>query len=148
MIGLPRILGYLQRAVNHELGAARQYTLQAACAENLGLRALAQKLRRDTRQELEHAEAFSARMLRLGAAPRAGLSSVPRLGRTALEILQDGLATELLAVRLYGEASRYCSSIGDGDNHALFARILADEVRHYRELERQLEALGAARAGR
>jgi bacterioferritin len=142
MIGHPRIIGYLQRAVNHELGAAQQYTLQAATAENWGLKPLADKLRLDAREELEHAEAFIAQMLRLGATPHAGQSRVPRVGRTQIEILQFGLATESDAMRLYGEASRYCASVGDADNHAVFARIYEDEARHAEALTRAIQALG------
>ena len=143
MKGHPRIIGYLQRAVNHELGAAQQYTLQAATAESWGLRPLAEKLRHDAREELEHAEAFITRMLRMGVAPHAGQSRVPRVGRTQLEILKYGLVTEADAMCLYGEAGQFCASIGDAETHALFTRIYQDEDRHARDLERSIQALGS-----
>lgn len=142
MTGHPRIISYLQRAVNHEFGAAQQYTLQAATAESWGMRELAEKLRRDAGEELEHAEAFIVQMLRLGATPHAAQPRMPQVGRTHAELLRFGFATEADAIRLYGEASRFCQQIGDADNHALFARILKDEEHHARELERSLAALG------
>ncbi len=143
MNGHPRILSYLQRAVSHEFGAARQYTLQAGLAESWGQGDLANKLRADAREELEHAEAFILQMLRLGVTPSAAESRVAPIGRTHTELLRAGMATEQEAIRLYAEAGRFCAQIGDADTHALFARILADEEHHARELERSLQGLGA-----
>lgn len=141
----PRVIGYLQRAVNHEFCAAQQYTLQAAVAAGWGLHELAEKLRGDAREELEHAEAFITQMLRLGVTPHPAQPRNPRVGRTQAEVLAFGLATEQDAIRLYGEAGRFCDGIGDADNCALFTRILRDEEDHARHLERSLEQLGPAR---
>ena len=146
MKGHPRVISYLQRAVSHEFCAAQQYTLQAAMAESWGQRELAGKLRGDAREELEHAEAFIARMLQSGATPTAAQARTPRIGRTQAELLQFGLVTEMDAIRLYGEAGRFCQQIGDHDNHALFARILMDEEQHARDLEQSLQGLGAGRS--
>ena len=142
MKGHPRIIGYLQRAVNHEFGAAQQYTLQAGAAESWGMRDLADKLRCDAREELEHAEAFIVQMLRLGSAPHTGLPRVPQIGSTHAELLQFGLRTEMDAVSLYRAASRFCEQIGDKEHYELFERILKDEEHHTQELQRLLQALG------
>lgn len=142
MSGHPRVVGLLQRALNHELGAAQQFILQAVRAEALGLRALAEDLRTGAREELVHAEAFAAGLLALGADARPGLTRALPVGRSREELLRFGLATEAEAVRLYEEARRFCERIGDAAHRALFARILEDEVRHYRELEKQIKASG------
>lgn len=144
MNGHPRVLGYLQRAVNHEFTAAQQYTLQAVQAEALGMPALAEQLRQGVHEELRHAEAFLRRMVALGATPHAGQPRAPQVGRSHPELLRFGLATEGEAIRLYEEACRYCERIGDLEDSALFGHILADEVQHYLELKRQLQALGVA----
>ena len=68
----------------------------------------------------------------------------PQVGRSQTELLRFGLATEGEAIRLYQEACRYCERIGDLEDSALFGDILADEVQHYLELERQLQALGVS----
>jgi bacterioferritin len=148
MSGHPRVVGFLQRAVNHELSAVQQFTLQAARAEALGLRALAEELRTGAREELAHAEAFAAGLLTLGADARPGLTRALPVGRSREELLRFGLATEAEAVRLYDEARRFCERIGDAGHHALFARILEDEVRHHRELEQRIETPGSAQARR
>lgn len=141
----PRVIGYLRRALSHELLAVQQCILQAATASRLGLQALAGQLRGDARDELAHAEAFAGQLLSCGAGLHAGQSHAPRVGRTQLEILQFGLATEADAVRLYSEAGAYCARIGDDSNYALFARICEDERHHQQGIERELQALGGAR---
>lgn len=141
----PRVIGYLQRALNHELLAVQQCILQAATATSLGLTTLADQLRSDAHDELGHAEAFTAQLLRCGAGVHASQPRAPSVGRSHTEILRFGLATEVEAVRLYSEAGTFCERIGDNDNHALFSRIGEDERHHRQHLERALQALEGAR---
>lgn len=146
MSGHPRVIGYLQRAVSHELNAAQQLTLQAVQAEMLGLLPLAAELRQGMQEEILHAEDFIRRMMQLGAAPRTGSTGGFPIGRSHGEILRFGLATEAAAIRLYREACEYCERSGDQDNYSLFARILEDERQHYQSIERALQALGSRHA--
>ena len=143
MSGHPRIISYLQRAVNHEFNAMQQYTLQGVLADHLGMGGFATELRKDAQEEVRHAECFIRAMYALGVTPRAGQPLAPRVGSTQAEMLRFGLDTEVEAVRLYREAAHFCERIGDRVHGELFAGILEDEIRHCRELERQLEALGA-----
>lgn len=146
MIGHPRVIGYLQRAVSHELNAAQQLILQAVQAEALGLLPLAAELRQGMREEILHAEDFIRRMLQLGVTPRTGSSGAFPVGRTHAELLRFGVETEAAAIRLYREACECCERIGDQDNYNLFARILEDERQHYQSIERALQALGSRQA--
>ena len=142
MSGHPRVIGYLQRALDHEFGAAQQFTLQAGQADVLGLPSLAAELRTAASEELAHAGAFIARLYALGGTPRAGNAGAAGIGRTQQELLRHGLATEASAIRLYTEAARFCQQIGDHANLDVFARILGDEEQHYQELQRRIESLG------
>ena len=146
MMGHPRVIGYLQRSVSHEFNAAQQYTLQAVHAESWGMKDLARRLRGDAREELEHAEAFIGQLLRLGVTPYTAQPRAPRVGRTHVELVRFGMETEEEAMRLYDEAARFCEQIGDAANAAVFSRILADEVNHFQQLEREWQALTAKRA--
>lgn len=141
----PQLIAYLQRAVAHEFGAAQQYTLQAAQAEAWGMKQLADELRSGVREELRHAEIFLSRLLAAGVPPRVGQVGVARVGASHAELLQLGMATESDALRLYEAGRRFCESIGDTDNAAVFARIYDDERAHHSELERQLRATAASR---
>jgi len=133
-----RVIGYLQRAVNHEFSAAQQYTLQAASAARWGMHDLAEKLRRDAREELEHAEAFLDHMLGQGVTLRVGNTCTPQIGSTRAEVFRFGMETEAAAVRLYREAATCCRQIGDTRGAELFTRILRDEERHFDELAREI----------
>ena len=139
----PRIIAYLQRAVSHEFGAAQQFTLQAVQAERLGLGPFADELRAGALEELRHAEAFARRLHELGVGSPSVLAAQRPVGRTVVELLRFGLATETDAMRLYSEALQFCERMADAGNAALFARIHGDEVQHYQELERRLREHGA-----
>lgn len=132
-----RVIGYLQRAVNHEFSAAQQYTLQAASAARWGMSELAEKLRRDAREELEHAEAFLGQMLSRGVHLRVGNTQTPQIGNNRAEVIKFGMQTEEAAVRLYREAAKFCQHIGDISGAELFVRILRDEEKHFAELARE-----------
>lgn len=142
MSGHPRVIGYLQRAVSHEFGAAQQFTLQAVLAESWNLPTLATELRTGAREELEHAEAFIGHLVRLGITPGVSQPRLPPVGHSHAELLQYGLVTEMAAMRLYEEAAQFCSRTGDSVHYALFTRILGDEKQHLQELEHRLQALG------
>jgi bacterioferritin len=139
MKGHPRVIGYLQRAMNHEFNAAQQYTLQAVQAESWGLLRLAAELREGVLEEIRHAEALIRCMCTLGVAPRVGQPRAPQVGRSHAEMLRFCLATEGDAIRLYKEASEFCEQIGDEKHMEVFARILADEKRHYMKLEDEMK---------
>lgn len=133
----PRVIGFLQRAMNHEFNAAQQYTLQAVQAELWGMSQVAAELRQGALEEIRHAEELIRRMYAIGVTPRPWQARAPQIGRTPAEMQRFGLATEAEAIRLYEEARVFCERISDRENGEVFARILADEMRHYRELTKQ-----------
>ena len=143
MSGHPRIVAYLQRALNHEFSAVQQFTLQAVQAERLGLGAFADELRAGALDELRHAEAFCLRLHELGVGSPSAQAVGRPVGRTQVELLHFGLLTEAEAMRIYAEALRCCERMADAENARLFARIHADEVQHYQDLERRLREHGA-----
>jgi bacterioferritin len=146
MSGHPRVVSFLQRALDHEFCAAQQFTLQAVQAEVQGMPELATELRMAAREELGHAEAFGAGLSALSITARSGAPRALPVGRSREDLLRFGLETEAAAIRLYSEARRFCETIGDAGNGALFARILDDELNHYRDLEKRLGSTGGAQA--
>lgn len=146
----PRLIGYLQRAVNHEFSALQQFVCQAVQAEGLGLGALAAELRAGAIEELQHAELFLRRLLALGAQPRPGSPALRPVGRSHAELLEFGMDTEADAVRLYAEAAQFCVRAGDEANRELFNRIRGDEERHFQILQQRWQALAGdnGRSGR
>ncbi|WP_038051109.1 bacterioferritin [Thioalkalivibrio sp. ALJ1] len=133
----PRIVGYLNRAVAHELSAVQQYLAQARLTAMWGMVDVSDCLRRDAQEELDHADRFITRMFHYGVTPNGSQLAPVRLGRSMAELLARNRELEMEAVRLYDEAAVYCRRVGAQDDAALFERILEDELEHVREIDAQ-----------
>ncbi len=134
----PRLSGYLQRALSHEMAAVQQYLMQAKLVGLWGMDEMSKRMREDVLEELVHAERFMERMLVLGIPCNATQLPPVRTGRSVEEMWQINCVLEIEAIRLYEEGSHYCARIRDSETQALFADIQQEEVGHLRELERLL----------
>jgi len=131
----PRIVGYLDRAVAHELSAVQQYLAQARLTALWGMDDVSRRFRGEAQEELEHADRFITRMFHYGAAPRGSQLAPARLGRSLGELLARDRELEMEAVRLYDEAAVFCRRVGALDDAALFEAILEEELQHVREID-------------
>jgi bacterioferritin len=131
----PRTLGWLSRALSHEMRAMQQYLAQSVLARLWGDEALAAKLRHEAVEEMGHAERLMERLILLGVAPSAGNLVPARLGRSVEELLAVDRALEVDAVRLYQEAAAHARRMRDADSAALLESILADELAHVQALD-------------
>lgn len=131
----PRIIGFLNRALSHEMSAVQQYLMQAKLASFWGMAELSAHFRRDVDEELCHAEKLMERMLAYGAGANATQLMPVRLGHRLEDILQIDRVLEIEAVRLYEEAVQYCERTRNQHDRELFASILADEIAHLKELD-------------
>jgi bacterioferritin len=131
----PRTLGWLSRALTHEMSALQQYLAQSVLARLWGDAALAAKLRHEALEEMEHAERLMERLILLGVAPSAGNLPPARLGRGVDDLLAADRQLELDAVRLYQEAAAHARRMRDGDSVALLEAILEEERAHVQELD-------------
>ncbi len=131
----PRTLGWLSRALTHEMSALQQYLAQSVLARLWGDAALATKLRHEALEEMEHAERLMERLILLGVAPSAGNLPPARLGRGVDDLLAADRQLEIDAVRLYQEAAAHARRMRDGDSVALLEAILEEERAHVQELD-------------
>ncbi|MEW6589428.1 MAG: ferritin-like domain-containing protein [Pseudomonadota bacterium] len=131
----PRTLGWLARALTHEMSAVQQYLAQSVLARLWGDEALAAKLRHEAVEELGHAERLMERLILMGVAPSAGNLPPARLGRSADELLAADHVLEVDAVRLYQEALAHAQRMRDADSAALLADILKEEVAHVQAID-------------
>lgn len=132
----PRLLGYLNRALGHEMAAVQQYMAQSKLCELWGMADFRDHFRQHAIEELGHVEDLMGALLKLGVTPQVTQMPTVRLGRTMEEILQIDKVLELEAVRLYEAAADYCLRLRDADHHALLSRILGDELKHLDEMGR------------
>lgn len=136
----PRLLGYLNRALGHEMAAVQQYMAQSKLCDLWGMAEYCSHFRQDVIEELGHVESLMGALLKLGVAPHATQLPPVRLGRTLEEMLAIDRVLEVEAVRLYEEAAAYCTRVRDFAHHALFAQILRDEMQHLDELDKMESA--------
>jgi bacterioferritin len=137
----PRVLADLGRALSLELTAVQQYLTQAVLVESWGDSASADRFRRETVEEMQHAERLVTRMVRLGVAPGASQLR-PAAHASDLEgllLLNADLEQRLVAH--YAEAMALCVRIGDRDNAAFFHDLWQEEQQHGEELATWLESL-------
>lgn len=130
----PRTLGWLARALTHEMSAVQQYLAQSVLARLWGDEKLAAELRHEAVEELNHAERLMESLIRLGVAPSAGNLSPSRLGRTPEALLAADHQLEVDAVRLYQQALAHAERMRDGESAQLFAGILREEMEHVNAL--------------
>lgn len=138
----PRTLGWLSRALTHEMRAVQQYLAQSVLARLWGDEALAKNLRHEAVEEMVHAERLMERLIVLGIAPSAGNLPPARLGRNVDELLNADHALEVDAVRLYEEALAHARRMRDADNAALLEDILREEMAHVQEMATLRNARG------
>jgi bacterioferritin len=129
-----RTLGWLQRALTHEMRAVQQYLAQGVLARLWGDATLAAEFRREAIEELEHAERLMERLICSGVAPGAAALPPARLGRQPAELLAADLDLEVEAVRLYMDALGHARRQRDAESALLFENLLAEEQRHVQEL--------------
>ena len=143
----PRLAGYLQRALAHELAAVQQYLTQSALLRLWGMAAQAERFAADAAEELGHAQALIERLLQLGMAPQGATLPAVRPGRNLAEMLAINCEMERDVIRLYDDAARYCHRLRDATSCALLKRLLADEQQHLQHIEQALSEPALAGAG-
>jgi bacterioferritin len=141
----PRTLGYLGRALSLEYSAVQQYMTQAALAEAWGLNEAADRFRRETVEEMQHAERLVKRMLGLGVSPNASQLRPASIAHSLVDLLRQDAVLEGEIVALYDEATSFCRRVGDHENAEFFNGLLQDERHHAAEVEQWLESLGVTR---
>ena len=138
MKGEPKVLDYLNRGLRSELTAINQYWLHYRILDDWGYKELAKTWRKESIEEMGHADRFVARILFLDGFPNLQVLDPLRIGQNVEEILRSDLAAEYDARNLYQEAATYSDSVGDKVSKVLFEELMADEEGHIDFLETQL----------
>ena len=105
MQGDARVIEYLNKSLRHELAAINQYWLHYRLLDNWGYRALAKQWRKESIEEMEHADKIVQRIIFLEGFPNMQVLDPLHIGQTVKEVLDCDLAAELRARALYEEAA-------------------------------------------
>ena len=141
MKGKPKVIALLNEALKEELTAINQYFLHAEMCENWHYSKLGEYIKKQSIDEMKHAEELIERILFLDATPNMTELMTLTVGKNVKEQLESDLKLELAAVDMYNRAVQVCRDEGDNTSRELFERLLKDEEEHVDWLEAQLHQI-------
>ena len=141
MRGDEEVLALLNEQLTSELTAINQYFLHAKMQANWGFTKLAEHTKKESIEEMHHAERITDRILFLEGLPNYQKLFTLRVGQTVREQFESDLAVEHEVVERLRPGIGMCREKGDITTANIFEDILADEEDHIDYLETQLELI-------
>jgi bacterioferritin len=141
MKGNAKVIAALNEALQEELHAINQYFLHAEMCESWKYEALAKFIKKQSIDEMKHAEKLIERLLFLDATPTVTGPAQLRVGKNVKEQLANDLELELGAVKLYNGAIKLAREEADNATAEFLTGILHDEEEHVDWLESQLHLI-------
>ena len=142
MKGNAKVIASLNEALKEELTAINQYFLHAEMCENWHYSKLGGFIKKQSIDEMKHAEELIERLLFLDAIPNMTEPMQLAVGKNVKEQLESDLRLEIQAVTMYNKAVQVSRDEGDNASRELFERLLKDEEEHVDWLEAQLHQIG------
>ena len=136
MKGNPKVLEQLNRTLREELTAINQYFLHAEMCENWGYEKLSKYIKKQSIDEMKHAEILMERILFLDGTPSMEPLALT-IGASVKDMIASDLKLEIGAVAMYNEAVKIASDNLDNGSRDLFVKLLKDEEEHVDWLEAQ-----------
>ena len=141
MKGDPKVIAVLNQVLKAELTAINQYFLHAEMCENWGYERLAKHTRKESIEEMTHAEKLMEHILYLDGAPNVSDYFKINIGSNVKQQLQNDLNVEYDAVKRLNEGIETCVKASDNGSREILEKILRDEEEHIDWLEAQLNAI-------
>jgi bacterioferritin len=141
MKGNPKVIAELNRALKEELMAINQYFLHAEMCENWGYERLSKYIKKQSIDEMRHAESLIERILFLDGTPSLTDPMQLSIGSNVKQQLESDLKLEIAAFALYNNAVKVARDEGDNASRELFERLLKDEEEHIDWLEAQVHQI-------
>ena len=139
MKGDAKVVEFLNKALRHELTAVNQYWLHYRLLENRGYKDLTKQWRKESIEEMEHADKLVERIIFLDGFPNMQALDPLHIGQNVKEVLDCDLTAEMSARALYQEAATHCHAAKDYVTRDLFEKLMSDEEHHIDFLETQLD---------
>jgi bacterioferritin len=140
MKGNPKVIEQLNRALREELTAINQYFVHAEMCENWGYSKLSRYIKKQSIDEMKHAESLMERILFLDGTPSMEPLAL-KIGSTVKAMIDSDLKLEIDAVAMYNEAVKIASDEKDNGSRDLFVKLLKDEEEHVDWLEAQMHQI-------
>jgi bacterioferritin len=141
MKGDAKVIAVLQEVLKAELTAINQYFLHAEMCENWSYYRLAEITRKESIEEMGHAEKLIERILYLDSTPNLSDHFKINVGNNVEQQLRNDLQLEYDAVKRLNAGVKLSQEAGDNGSRELLEQILSDEEHHIDWLEGQLHAV-------
>jgi bacterioferritin len=134
--GDAKVIAILNEVLKAELTAINQYFLHAEMCENWGYERMAKYTRKESIEEMQHAEKLMECILLLDGAPNMTDYFKINVGQTLKQQLENDLQLEYTAVKRLNDGIKASVAAGDNGLRELMEKILLDEEHHIDWLER------------
>jgi bacterioferritin len=141
MKGDSDIIALLNEVLTGELTSVNQYWVHAKMAQNWGYHRLHEHVRKESIDEMKHADELIERILFLDGIPNVQRLGRINIGQTIPEQLKLDLALESDAIPRLNNGIKLCRDRGDNGSEDLLVRILVSEEKHVDWLEAQLSQI-------
>lgn len=141
MKGDAKVIAVLNQVLKAELTAINQYFLHSEMCENWGYYRMAKLIKKESIEEMQHAELLMERILLLDGSPNMADYFKLNIGQTLKAQIHNDLNLEYEAVKRLNAGIETCVKAGDNGSRELLEKILLDEEHHIDWLEGQLHAI-------
>tara|TARA_B100000686_G_C16759686_1_gene957853 strand:+ start:207 stop:680 length:474 start_codon:yes stop_codon:yes gene_type:complete len=142
MKGSKKIVGRLNELLSGELTAADQYFTHSRMYEDWGLGVLSERIKHESEEELEHADALIKRILFLDGTPDLSVRAGLKIGSTVAEMMANDLELEISVARELKDVIQLAEAEKDFVTREILEDMLkTTEEDHMYWLETQLELI-------
>ena len=142
MKGSKKIVDRLNHLLSGELTAADQYFTHSRMYEDWGLGVLSERIKHESEEELEHADALIKRILFLDGTPDLSVRAGLKIGSTVAEMMANDLELEIGVARELKDVIQLAEAEKDFVTREILEDMLkTTEEDHMYWLETQLELI-------
>jgi bacterioferritin len=141
MQGNDEVIELLNDVLSAELTAINQYFAHAMICKNWRYQRLAEHSRKESLEEMGHAQEIIERILYLDGLPNMSKYQKINVGHTIPKQHEFDLALEKDAVTRLNEGIQLCRTKKDNGTRVLLEKILREEEEHIDWLEAQLQQI-------
>lgn len=130
MKGNEKLIAALNSLLADELTAINQYMVHTELCESWGYGKLHVAIRKQSIDEMRHAEWLIERIIFLDGAPTVSKLNPMKIGKTPAEMISNDYGYELNAIRDYNNAIKLSREVDDQGSLELLTKILKMEEDH------------------